>query len=92
MGYPTNCEELKSKAGARADGFATALNFNGLLKGAAAGRSAKWRALLTWVSQLGGCPTLAYGATAERMVSRIEYSGFQPDSFCQADPSTAQRN
>src|SRR5215831_12172781 len=33
-----------------------------------------------------------YSSSTERMVSRIEYRGFQPTSFTHREPSTAQRN
>jgi len=33
-----------------------------------------------------------YSSSTERMVSRIEYRGFQPTSFTHREPSTAHRN
>ncbi len=33
-----------------------------------------------------------YSSNTERIVSRIEYAGFQPTSFAQREPSTAHKN
>lgn len=62
---------------------------SGIFNGLGTDRRGARAKTLTPVSE---CARLAHSGRIERIVSRMEYFGFQPVAFSQADPSTAQRN